>query len=130
MTEDNKLKKTLLPYFIFLTILACIGIFLHLRKEIINNNSSKPTKTITITQNDTIEYRNGIDDNTNIVNYSPLDFLLNEKQKLQDSLLMEVTGKNSEKAGYGPKAKVIQKQLEEIEKEIEILIKYNFDTLR
>jgi hypothetical protein len=90
-------------------------------QNLLNTNDSIP-KTI-------IDNKSRVDSSVtknkeNVVKPSPLDSLLKERQTLEDSFLREVRGTDSGKAGYGSRAKAIQKQLEEVEKEIEILQKY------
>ena len=118
--------KIFLQYIVFAVILVlCVLYFRFLGEKQQKNELKQP-----VTENKVDS--NVMDSNINVVNRSPLDSLLKEKQKLQDSLLMEVTGRSSGKAGYGQKAKAIQKQLEEIERTVEILQSYELknDSLR
>ena len=138
MSEKEKFRKLLRPYIIFFSVLCIVGGFIFI--QWFYSDKIKPNIEITQSNKDTLSNTNSrvikVDSNivnNNVINHSPIDSLLREKQKLQDSLLMEVTGKSSGNAGYGPKAKAIQKQLEEMERTIEILqnhgVKKNVDTL-
>jgi len=121
-------KQSVILSIVATAIIGFITIFIISKTIDWNNKSNIPVSNVTDTTN-----VNLLDSSTIVISFSPLDSLLKEKQKLQDSLLMEVTGRGSGKAGYGPKAKAIQKQLEEMERTIEILQNYgekaNFDTL-
>jgi len=138
MSEKEKFRKLLRPYIIFFSVLCIVGGFIFIqwfysakiKPNIVITQSNKDT--LSNTDSKVIKVDSNVIDN-NVVNRFPIDSLLRERQKLQDSLLMEVTGRSSGNAGYGPKAKAIQKQLEEIERTIEILqnhgVKENVDTL-
>ena len=138
MSEKEKFRKLLRPYIIFFSVLCIVGGFIFI--QWFYGAQIKPNIEITQSDKDTVSNTDSKEikaDSTvmdnNVVNRSPIDSLFGEKQKLQDSLLMEVMGRGSGNAGYGTKARAIQKQLEEMERTIEILqnhgVKKNVDTL-
>jgi hypothetical protein len=131
MSEKEKFRKFLRPYIMFTFVLCILGGFVFI--QWFYSVKIKPNIDIVQPNNDTLEKTDSrvtkidsnVVDSNNTINCSPLDSLLKEKQKLQDSLLMEVTGRSSGKEGYGPKAKAIQKLLEETENKIEQLQNYS-----